>query len=489
MSGSTAIGSTSIAKKLKVNSAVGSAVLQDAGTLLFETNADHDLVDALVYIETAGDENSNEATFVKDLIAEEARAIEKERGIKRQSVSASGGAGGGADSTPTGSTTAGAAASGKSTYGGVLAPVGCSSSVGEAFVASLGSESDRIMGSANTSSATGDRVVQADGSPSKRKRGRSSLASNQSEQGQGRSSSPDKFLNSLQDQEVQDSTGDTTGSISRNILHKEWQRLAESRAMAPFDKKQYMSMDGPGVFDRNKEEAWREALDQAKINVQCNELRLANLEHLLRYGKKAASELRKSNQAVEGQLGHEVATLKRESEQINQKRKLAQIAGQSELQNLRAQYEKYLTDNFKTENALLVLRTEVEKLKRVAKRRKLLTADWQDPTLLEDPSSKKQDGKEDRKQGRSSDTGASEEEEEAQGQGEEAGVAVEGTHEVQAEVEEAEPETAEAEQEAPVEASQEQEAANGSVSEREGVVDEEQAARKSAEEADDEGDA
>ncbi|CAD7972332.1 unnamed protein product [Amoebophrya sp. A120] len=181
--------------------------------------------------------------------------------------------------------------------------------------------------------------------------------------------------------EISDSKG-----VSRDLLKQEFYRImAKQQGMQKLDNTKYQNLDGPDQFSQGTEAAWKDALRNARLMAGCNDLRLANLELLLESGPKAAAEVRKANQSLEGQLTQEVAQLRKEAESINQKRKLGQISGQSELKDLQVSHDRYLDDNRKVEAAVLGLRKETERLKRMAKKRKVLPNDWRDPTINDAP--------------------------------------------------------------------------------------------------------
>eukprot|EP00392_Amoebophrya_sp_AT5.2_P011782 g11867.t1 len=165
------------------------------------------------------------------------------------------------------------------------------------------------------------------------------------------------------------------------VLESEFQRLASGHKMLRLDLSKYQQIAPPDQFSAGSEQAWKGCLRNARLMSQCNELRLVNLDLLLESGPVAAAEVRKANQSVESQLTNEVGLLRKRGEEVNQRRKVEQIQGQAELRELQLSHEKYVADNGKVEKAVLQLRQEVERLKRVAKKRKLLADDWVDPTL------------------------------------------------------------------------------------------------------------
>ena len=88
--------------------------------------------------------------------------------------------------------------------------------------------------------------------------------------------------------------------------------------------------------------------------------------------------------------------LKKEAEAINQKRKVTQVKAMNDFNASRIEFEKYFADNKEAEEQVLKLRDEVERLKRMAKKRKVMPKDWADPTL--DKSAGLEDAPEEKKE-------------------------------------------------------------------------------------------
>jgi hypothetical protein len=84
---------------------------------------------------------------------------------------------------------------------------------------------------------------------------------------------------------------------------------------------------------------------------------------------------------VQQNLEAEVTALRDQKEKVNQKRKLAQIEFQNEARQNKIEYETYIKDNEALESTLGDLRFDVERLKRIAKKRRVLPDGWTDITL------------------------------------------------------------------------------------------------------------
>lgn len=71
----------------------------------------------------------------------------------------------------------------------------------------------------------------------------------------------------------------------------------------------------------------------------------------------------------------------REKTEINQQRKLAHTEAGNHIRAKQQERWRYEADNAKLEPAIRALRKEVEEMKKVAKKRRLMPKNFRDPTL------------------------------------------------------------------------------------------------------------
>eukprot|EP00396_MALV-II-16_sp_LP-1_P000131 gene131-218_t len=172
------------------------------------------------------------------------------------------------------------------------------------------------------------------------------------------------------------------------FLRHELKRMREGQPMAKVNTARY-NAEPPGFGADGNPDAWADASERLKMQIAYSDLRGLNLELLSEFGVRAAIRCKKDNQVVEQMLGEEVKRLKKGSQDVNQRRMVAQVACRNDFQRFGLDLQKYRRDNASIAGGLVRLRTELERLKRLAKRRRLLDGAWEDPTLV-DPATKDQ---------------------------------------------------------------------------------------------------
>lgn len=160
-------------------------------------------------------------------------------------------------------------------------------------------------------------------------------------------------------------------------------RSEENYVTEKFDLTPYQSLEPPNQYSSSSIPAWQQRIDQLKINSEFSSLRLANLTLLEQFGVRASIHVKKQAQFLNKTFFQEQSLAADEEQtKLNQARKIAQIGCSKVLKEKINQMNRYVTENDHLESVgLAEMRSELERVKRMAKRRKVIGKEWRDKTL------------------------------------------------------------------------------------------------------------
>merc|ERR1712232_1475023 len=112
--------------------------------------------------------------------------------------------------------------------------------------------------------------------------------------------------------------------------------------------------------------AWRKAAESVQMQLEYNRLRLTNLEMLERWGNKAWIANSFTVRACERVLTNEATAMRAAREEVNKKRKLAQVSCGNEIRKLTLELEQWQRDNAEVLQALHCVEESVQRQKMAA---------------------------------------------------------------------------------------------------------------------------
>lgn len=155
------------------------------------------------------------------------------------------------------------------------------------------------------------------------------------------------------------------------FLQSQWDRIQRGAASTPLDRSRYQVLP-PAESERDSLEAWQKAVDNAHAQLESQQLRLTNLELLSKYG---ANAWRTHNTDLEAMLQSKqtaVVDVRQNIENLNRKRKAAQLSAGDKIRSLEGRFHKYIRKTNEMEAACTVLEREVRRLRKRANKRGLL---------------------------------------------------------------------------------------------------------------------
>jgi len=172
---------------------------------------------------------------------------------------------------------------------------------------------------------------------------------------------PDDFLDDLKlpDHEVK---------WSSPFLQSQWDRLkGGDQRSPPLDRSKYQ-VPPPPADKRDDLGAWQQAVDNAHTQLETQYLRLVNLDLLSKYGPNAWLTHGNDLEAIVTRKKTDLADRRQDIENLNRKRKAAQLAAGDKLRVLEGRFHKYVRKTNEMEAACAVLEREVSRLRKRAKK-------------------------------------------------------------------------------------------------------------------------
>lgn len=177
--------------------------------------------------------------------------------------------------------------------------------------------------------------------------------------------SPDDFLDALK---LADYECKFEGSA---FLMHEWKRIRNGMAQAPLDQARYR-VPPPPEGERDSLEAWQKAVDNAHAQLEHTALRLVNLELLSKFGANAWKTHTENLEAMEMCQTEALAEMRQEVENLNRKRKGAQVAAGDKMSVFEKKFRGLVAKTTTMEVECSALEREVRRLRKKATKRGLI---------------------------------------------------------------------------------------------------------------------
>eukprot|EP00200_Dunaliella_tertiolecta_P003457 CAMPEP_0202339624 /NCGR_PEP_ID=MMETSP1126-20121109/1407_1 /ASSEMBLY_ACC=CAM_ASM_000457 /TAXON_ID=3047 /ORGANISM="Dunaliella tertiolecta, Strain CCMP1320" /LENGTH=305 /DNA_ID=CAMNT_0048930203 /DNA_START=757 /DNA_END=1674 /DNA_ORIENTATION=+ len=146
------------------------------------------------------------------------------------------------------------------------------------------------------------------------------------------------------------------------LLAAEYERVKAKQPMKPLDTSRYR-LDTPVASKQNDPGSWRSSLDNAHAQLEHQYLRILNLDLLLKYGDKTWRAQTQLSEATQKQAEEELQATKKRITELNQERKLSQLAAGAELRKLYDEYFQAVKKNLDIDNACEKLQDEVDRMR------------------------------------------------------------------------------------------------------------------------------
>ncbi|KAF5842863.1 breast carcinoma amplified sequence 2-domain-containing protein [Dunaliella salina] len=146
------------------------------------------------------------------------------------------------------------------------------------------------------------------------------------------------------------------------LLAAEYERVKAKQPMKPLDTSRYR-LDTPVASKQNDPGSWRSCLDNAHAQLEHQYLRILNLDLLLKYGDKTWRAQTQLSEATQKQAEEELQATKKRITELNQERKLSQLAAGAELRKLYDEYFQSVKKNLDIDNACERLQDEVDRMR------------------------------------------------------------------------------------------------------------------------------
>ncbi|KAI8060361.1 Pre-mRNA-splicing factor SPF27 [Gongronella butleri] len=145
------------------------------------------------------------------------------------------------------------------------------------------------------------------------------------------------------------------------VLAQEWARVGKKQPLEAMDISRY-ELKGPD--DEDDVDAWKEAVNNTKAQLESQAGSMFNLELLQKYGANAWRVHNYQLEAYLKQIQNETELYRNEIRTINRQRKEDQTEAASTLQSLENKWSDLVTQNLQVEIACAALESEVEELRR-----------------------------------------------------------------------------------------------------------------------------
>lgn len=155
------------------------------------------------------------------------------------------------------------------------------------------------------------------------------------------------------------------------FLQSQWDNIKQGEITTPLDRSKYQ-VPPPPADKRDDLEAWQTAVDNAHAQLETQYLRLVNLDLLSKYGPNAWLTHGNDLEAIVTKKKTELEDSRQAIENLNRKRKAAQLAAGDKLRALEGKFHKYVRKTNEMEAACFVLEREVTRLRKRAKKAGIL---------------------------------------------------------------------------------------------------------------------
>ncbi|KAK3238373.1 hypothetical protein CYMTET_51609 [Cymbomonas tetramitiformis] len=147
-----------------------------------------------------------------------------------------------------------------------------------------------------------------------------------------------------------------------SMIADEMDRVAANQKLTAIDTARY-ALQQPPLNRRNDVGAWKQAVNNARAQLEHQALRLTNLELLAKFGANAwRVHLQHLEATVKGQEDQQ-ASYQKEIESVNSERKLKQVSVGNSLRECEEEWQGLVSKNMQIDLACQELEKEIDQLK------------------------------------------------------------------------------------------------------------------------------
>lgn len=159
-----------------------------------------------------------------------------------------------------------------------------------------------------------------------------------------------------------------TSSFETPMLSYEFERIQSRVPMETLSMKRY-ELPPPPAGRLSEITAWAESVDNSMAQLEHQAVRVQNLDLMLEYGTESWKAYLEVFTALLAKAQIQLQALKKEIQDVNWQRKLAQTQAGDKLRSLEAHWVMLVSKNYEIEEECAALEKQIEEIKAKMKKR------------------------------------------------------------------------------------------------------------------------
>jgi len=139
-------------------------------------------------------------------------------------------------------------------------------------------------------------------------------------------------------------------------------RIAADQPMQKMETSRYR-LEEPVEKARNDPSAWKQVLDDSRLQLEHQSLRLLNLELMSRFGANQWIQYNEHLEQLINSSQKELEALKAQALQLNSQRKSEQLAAGTQMEKLQTQWLSLISKNLEIEYGTSILESEISNIR------------------------------------------------------------------------------------------------------------------------------